>query len=764
VKKFPADWPADGPVDLSVHDLPHGSSTTEWWYVNGHCVVESGHRFSFFAAFFRKVTGYNPGTRTPRYMHSVTWSINDVETGKARHVSRVDARAPEEGLRRVKGGFGSRDPRIDRAIREILDRGVVPKPDRVFDGRVTVALNHLALDFASDTFHKNEDGSYSLSLFDSKKVLGCKLKFVPKKPPIRHGDNGVVRGSEDETMFYYFIPRCEVTGTITQLGNTYPIVQGQGWYDHEFGVGEVYDVDLEAEARMEPAELKRLHVERRTRFDASTVGWNWISAQLDDGTELTVYPELYVYLNKSAGDHAVTIGVNGEREVYTDFIITELDHWQSTMTFVEYPIHWRLQIPKAGIDLDVRAAIEDQEVVTLIAKNSFYEGRVEVKGTRHGKPVAGLGFVERSGIGISEDLDTFFEQVGRVVRKSVEKVVPKKVTYKDAVELIASEGKEHYVDGVDFDQYARTHLYPLREIIDRGGKGWRSYAMNTCIDVVGGDSRDFVQWIAVPEIMHVGSLIVDDVQDKSTVRRGGPTAHLIYGEGQAITSGTAGYFIGTGRLKNHHLSASQQVRLYELYFEVLRAGHAGQALDLDGFESVMSEVVHSGDASLLEKRVLAVHRLKTAAPAGCLARMGALAGGGTEEQIEALGRFFENLGLAFQIVDDVLNLRGFRGDLKSKAEDVMQGKITLPVAKAMGRLGPGDRKWLYEALRSKPQEMPVVKSVVDMLEACGAVEACAVQARELIDAGWEKINPLLEDSLPKMMLRAFGWYVLERHY
>ncbi|HEX4351519.1 MAG TPA: polyprenyl synthetase family protein, partial [Polyangiales bacterium] len=207
-----------------------------------------------------------------------------------------------------------------------------------------------------------------------------------------------------------------------------------------------------------------------------------------------------------------------------------------------------------------------------------------------------------------------------------------------------------------------------------------------------------------------------------------------------------------------------QVAIYELYFDVLRAGHAGQALDLDGFEEVMKQVVQSGEASLLEDRVLAVHRLKTAAPAGCLARIGAIAGGGSPKQIDGLGRFFENLGLAFQIVDDVLNLRGFQGDLKSRAEDVMHGKITLPVAKAMGVLGANDRKWLHETLRAKPQDLAVVTSVVDMLEGCGAVEACAVQARTLIDSGWEEIEPLLEDSLQKMMMRAFGWYVLERHY
>jgi len=773
VTKHPADWPAEGPVDLAIHDLPHASSTTEWWYVNGHCVVQAegealassaSRRFSFFAAFFRKVVGYDPETREPRYVHSLTWSLCDVEARKSHYISRVDASAPQEGLRRVKGGFGSRDPRIDRAIREILERGVVPKPDRVFEGRVQVEQKRLSLDFASDSFKKNPDGSYSLKLFDAKTTLGCKLTFVPKRPPIRHGHNGVVRGPYDEEMFYYFIPRCDLSGTITHGGVEHELISGQGWYDHEFGVGDVYDVDVDAEARLAPAERQRIVVDRRTKFDAGTVGWNWISAQLDDGTELSVYPEQYVYLAKSAGNHAVTIGPKGERQSWDEFTLTELEHWQSTVTFVEYPIHWRLQIPKAGIDLDVKVAFADQEVVTLIARNSFYEGRVEVKGTHGGRPVTGVGFVERSGIGISEDLDSFFSQVGKVVRRSVEAIIPKQPTVKDALELITSKGKEHYIEGVDLEQYSRAHLEPLREIVGRGGKGWRSYAMNTCIDVVGGDSRDFVKWIAIPELMQVGSLIVDDVQDKSAVRRGGPSAHLMFGEGQAINSGTAAYFIGTGHLKHNKLSDSTQVALYELYLDVMRAGHAGQALDLDGFEHLMAEVVRTGESALLESRVRAVHRLKTAAPASGLARIGALAGGGTPAQVDGLGFFFENLGVAFQIIDDVLNLRGYREEWKAAAEDVVQGKITLPVANAMGRLGPEDRRWLYETLRSKSEDPEVVGRAVQLVEGCGSLQACADEAQQMIEAGWARLDPLVEDSLHKMMLRAFGWYVLDRHY
>lgn len=71
--KFPRDWPSTGPIDLSIHDLPHASSTTEWWYMNGHCVVDDGREFSFFAAFFRQLKQRHPKTNEPEYAYSLTW-------------------------------------------------------------------------------------------------------------------------------------------------------------------------------------------------------------------------------------------------------------------------------------------------------------------------------------------------------------------------------------------------------------------------------------------------------------------------------------------------------------------------------------------------------------------------------------------------------------------------------------------------------------------------------------------------------------------
>jgi geranylgeranyl pyrophosphate synthase len=304
----------------------------------------------------------------------------------------------------------------------------------------------------------------------------------------------------------------------------------------------------------------------------------------------------------------------------------------------------------------------------------------------------------------------------------------------------------------------------VREITDRGGKAWRSYAALACCEVVGGDSRKFSHWLAFPELMHTGSLIVDDVEDKSTIRRGGPTAHLKYGEAIALNAGTAAYFLGEQLLTRSLLSDADKLRIYDLYFQALRAGHAGQAIDLDGLSCDVPAALDWGDLDVLEQRVLAIHRLKTAVPAASLARMGAIAGGGTPEQVEGLGTYFDSLGLAFQIIDDVLNLRGFEGDLKQRGEDITHGKLTLPLVKAFGRLDADARWALWNTVAAHPSDPAVVAGAIERIEQCGALDACVTQARELIESAWRRLDPLIDESQSKVMLRAFGWYVLERHY
>ncbi|MEW5741551.1 MAG: polyprenyl synthetase family protein [Myxococcota bacterium] len=742
----PADWPTDGAIDLRVHDLPHASSTTEWWYVNTHLKSASGRDFSLFAAFFRVLTKKHPDGRA-EYAHSLTWALSDLENRDYIPCSLVDAQAPKLGLEKVKQGHASKDERLNRAVTEVLEKNLVPRPDRFFPGEVAVATDRLALDFAGCRFEKREEGEYFLRVSTDDLRHGrveAELTLTLRKPPVRHGDDGVVRGVHGEDMFYVFVPRCGVAGQVLLDGQRHEL-SGQGWYDHEFGC---------------PPPQR----EQAPQKDQGVVAWNWVAAQLDDGTDVSVYDLVHGESGQSAGRWAVLSDPKGRRYAFQDFTLTPTGVWRSTRTFEKYPTAWKLEIPEARLSLEITAAFADQELVTVISKPAFWEGRCEVKGTLAGRAVQGLGFVERSGFGDAETLDDFFKSVGEAVREQVKVHYPLELSRDHANKLVSAPGREDVVDGVDLPQLARTLIAPVRQITDRGGKAWRSYASLACCDLVLGDSRKFAGWLAFPEFMHVGSLIVDDVQDRSSVRRGGPTAHLTFGEPLAINAGTAAYFMGERLLTRSLVKDSDKLKLYDLYFEALRQGHAGQAIDLDGLAQFVPEALSTGDTALLEKRVLAVHRLKTAAPAAALARMGAIVGGGTEAQQDAVGRYFDAVGLAFQIVDDVLNLRGFKGGLKETGEDISQGKVTLPVAKALGRLGPEERTALWATIASKPTDPAVVRNVIEQIEACGALDDCVKEANALVDSAWKALDPLVEASMPKIMLRAFGWYVLERHY
>lgn len=746
---YPSDWPGSGPIDLARHDRPHASADTEWWYVNSHFVTASGQRLSLFAAFFRIVSARDERTGAPEYSHSVTWALSDPEGERYLAESWVDEKAPRIGLERLESGRGSRDPRVNQAMREILERGEVPVPDRMFRGPVTVAPDSLGLDFAGCRLDAQPDGGYRLRLHNEREQVGCDLVFHPEKPAIRHGDDGVVRGSAGEHMFYYFVPRCRLAGTVTLEGREQPIASGQAWYDHEFG-GFVAKEAEPARSAEGPG--------------IQDLAWNWTAVQLDDGTDISAYEIVDHDTGASAGKWLIAIAADGTRRTATDFQLEPGRTWTSTRTFHEYPVTWRLRAAELDLDLAIEAAFDDQEFITVLSKPAFWEGRCQARGTLGRREVAGTAYIERSGFEHVEDLDQFFAEVGKAVRRSVAEVVPLEPSYDQMRALIADEDQDGYMHGFDVQSMADGLLAPIREITDRGGKSWRSYAALACCDVVGGDSRQFVQWLAMPELMHVGSLIIDDVQDQSELRRGGKACHLVYGEPVAINSGTAAYFLTQKLLLADQVSDADKLRLYDLYFQAMRAGHAGQALDLANAHDLMPAAVESGDGTALIGRILACHRLKTAVPAGSLARMGAVVGGGTGEQIEAVGGFFEALGLAFQIVDDVLNLRGFENDLKKRGEDIANGAVTLPVAMAMERMDRDGRAWLAATLQSRPTDERVIAEAVERLETCGAIEACSAMAHELVEDGWRRAEAVLEPSISTVMLRAFGWFILQRHY
>lgn len=744
-KKFQAfDWPEDGPINLAIHDLPHASSSTEWWYMHSHIVAKGNRQLSLFASFFKHAINFDKLTNKPNYAYSVIFGISDIDNKKYYTVSLVDKRAPQLGLEKLKTGELVKDPFIRRAAIEMLSKGVMPYPDELLKKEPTISNNTLSLDYDGNTFKKQKDGSYDLYLFHKEQNIKIDINFKPLKAPVRHGDNGVVRGVSAEDMFYYFIPKCKVTGNIQLKKEKLSIENATGWYDHEFGC----------------------HPDKKKDDMKKDVSWNWIAMQLSNGCELTAYDLIDLKTGEDCGSFIILIDEKGKRHHSNKFKLTTTGElFTSTRTFNEYPTVWQLEAPEFGIKITATSAFPNQEFATVISKPAFWEGRMNISGTMKGKKVTGPGYIERHGFVNSSNMNEFLKAVSKATLNSVKKIIPLEFSQEKFEDLVSKKGNKHLTKGLDKETYAKKFLQPIREITDRSGKSWRSYATIACCDAVGGNSQVAIDWLALPELMHVGSLMVDDVQDKSLVRRGGPAAHTVHGDAIAINSGTAAYFLGQICIYNVDKSFEEKVQIYNWYFEAMRASHSGQAMDIYGLDYMMPQALKDDKyAKLLQERVIATHRLKSAAPASYLARIGVLLGEGTKEQTEAMGNYFEALGISFQIIDDTLNLKGFKDHLKTKAEDITAGKITYPIAKAMAVLNKAERKRLWEIVSAKTDDITLLSEAITLLDKYQIIETCEKEAKQILERAWKKVDPLLRDSMVKLNLRAFSWFVLERTY
>jgi geranylgeranyl diphosphate synthase type II len=175
------------------------------------------------------------------------------------------------------------------------------------------------------------------------------------------------------------------------------------------------------------------------------------------------------------------------------------------------------------------------------------------------------------------------------------------------------------------------------------------------------------------EFIHTYSLIHDDLPalDNDDLRRGRPTCHVKFGEAMAILAGDALLTLAFQVLAQLDCPAATKVRMIaELATAAGTVGGmiAGQVHDIEGEKQ-------QPDAEILER----IHRAKTGALLRASVRIGALAAGASQQQYEALSRYGEHIGLAFQIVDDVLDVEQSSEALgKTAGKDAAQHKITFP--------------------------------------------------------------------------------------
>ncbi len=221
-----------------------------------------------------------------------------------------------------------------------------------------------------------------------------------------------------------------------------------------------------------------------------------------------------------------------------------------------------------------------------------------------------------------------------------------------------------------------THYEAMRYSLFAGGKRIRPVL---CIMAAEAFGKNLTENMAIPcalECIHTYSLIHDDLpaMDDDDLRRGKPTNHTIYGEAQAILSGdgllTFAFELLSRPAKNDTLSADQKIQIINVI--ATAAGSpgmvGGQSLDVS---SEGKEVPFS--------TLQAIHRAKTGALITASVQSGAILGGASESEYDFLTTYGSNLGLAFQITDDLLNVEGTPEELgKAAGSDEARQKATYP--------------------------------------------------------------------------------------
>ncbi|HTH14877.1 MAG TPA: polyprenyl synthetase family protein [Spirochaetia bacterium] len=270
---------------------------------------------------------------------------------------------------------------------------------------------------------------------------------------------------------------------------------------------------------------------------------------------------------------------------------------------------------------------------------------------------------------------------------------------------------------------------PGWELLSRGGKRWRPLVMVLSHDLYGGNLPQIDDLSALVELPHNGSLIVDDIEDKADQRRGGPAIHLVHGVDMAINTGNFLYYEPTFLIDRLPLPETDKYRITKYYLRVMRRLHFGQGLD----------IVWHNDHDYLPDRAeyLQMCRFKTGALARLAAEVGAVAARAEDPRVEAIGSLWEDIGVGFQILDDVKNLiTGNPG--KIRGDDIVEGKKSLPVllhgalANDRGRSLLDLFQRVSAAHQAGSPSQGLIDEAIALMEASGALGAAAEEGGALL--------------------------------
>ena len=196
------------------------------------------------------------------------------------------------------------------------------------------------------------------------------LEAVSQKPAVLHYGSGLVDLGVAGKTYYYSRTRLETSGTVSIDGVSHA-VKGVSWMDHQWG-----------------------------DFTTMGIGWDWLSLNLDDGSDLMVSVVWELDGHKPISTYGTYVPANAAPVHLpgNDITLDSTGTWTSSVTGAVYPVNWRLRVDSLELDVTLTPSMEEAEfALTAFVPVIYWEGSVAAMGTRQGAPVAGRGFVEMVG-------------------------------------------------------------------------------------------------------------------------------------------------------------------------------------------------------------------------------------------------------------------------------------------------------------------------------------------------------------------------------
>jgi len=297
----------------------------------------------------------------------------------------------------------------------------------------------------------------------------------------------------------------------------------------------------------------------------------------------------------------------------------------------------------------------------------------------------------------------------------------------------------------------RSHIPLIAEvnqhILTGGGKRLRSLLFVICARLCGYEGERTYPLSSIFEYLHAATLLHDDVIDKADTRRGKPAANKVWGNSAAV-------LVGDFLLSKSFTLAveSQKLRLLEVLSNTTTQMAEGMVLEL----------IHTDNLEVDEKTYRKILINKTAILISAACQTGGIWGGADEGQEKALAQYGLDLGIAFQMVDDLLDYVASEQETgKTVANDFKEGKITLPVIEALRRCSNEEREEISRAAKMKDPDPEDIRMVFDLVERYGGLEYTRRQAIDHKNRAQEVLN-IFPPGEDRRVLTELADFVIER--